>query len=339
MPLDVFSSDAFGVISLTDAINKMPYVPGLAGQVIDWQEQGVPTTEIMIEEREGQLLLIDPTPRGGPGHAIAKEKRKARRLSIPHYQIDDAIYADEVQNVRAFGTGDQLEAVQSKINSRLADHVLLRIDPTLEYQRLGALKGLILNADGTTLYDLFDEFDVEQLATVNFDLSPTSATGVIRTTCTGIVRSISDEIGGSAAGNWKVHAFAGNNFFDELVAAKEVRETYLNQTEASQLRTGAAYTVCRYGGITFENYRGSVGGTPFVADDECHFFPVGVPGLWRTRFAPADYNETVNTPGLPRYAKLFKMDDDKGTNIQVQANALSYCTRPRVLIKGDIASD
>jgi hypothetical protein len=34
-----------------------------------------------------------------------------------------------------------------------------------------------------------------------------------------------------------------------------------------------------------------------------YFFPVGVPGLFRQYNAPADFVETANTIGLPRYAK------------------------------------
>src|SRR5690606_3728733 len=93
-----------------------------------------------------------------------------RTLTIPHYQVDDAVYADEVQGVRAFGSESQVQTVQGMVNSRLAQHVQWRLDPTLEYQRVGALKGIILNGDGSTLYNLFTEFGVSQISEVDFDL-------------------------------------------------------------------------------------------------------------------------------------------------------------------------
>jgi hypothetical protein len=68
---------------------------------------------------------------------------------LPHYQIDDAIYADEVQGVRDFGSESRLRSVQNQVEQRLADHVRLRLDPTLEYQRVGAIKGIVLNWDGS----------------------------------------------------------------------------------------------------------------------------------------------------------------------------------------------
>jgi Phage major capsid protein E len=53
--LDIFSSSAFSMVALTDAINKMPFVPGRIGQLGLFREQGVSTTSVMIEEREGNL--------------------------------------------------------------------------------------------------------------------------------------------------------------------------------------------------------------------------------------------------------------------------------------------
>jgi hypothetical protein len=55
-------------------------------------------------------------------------------------------------------------------------------------------------------------------------------------------------------------------------------------------------------------------------------------------YAPADYIETVNTVGIPRYSKQFRMPNDKGINLEMQTNALSYCIRPTVLVQGAAGS-
>jgi hypothetical protein len=336
---DVFNGDAFTVLSLTDAINAVPFIPGRAGQVIDWQEEGVTTTSIMIEEDGGELKLVNPTPRGGVGQTFATTKRNARSLVIPHYQVDDFIAADSVQNVRAFGQTSQLEVLQDRVNARLRTHVTQKLDPTLEYQRVGALKGLILNADGTTLYDLFDEFGVTQEAEVDFDLDNASpASGALRKKCAQVVRKMADNLGGVSVG--PIFAECGDAFFDDLLAHPEVVDSYKGTSMATVLRegyvtpNGTVYGVFEFGGIIWENYRGKVGATSFVETDKCHIFPTGVAGLWRTVYAPADYEETVNTIGLPRYAKQYPTPNGKGRSLETQMNALSYCTRPKALIKG-----
>lgn len=334
--LDIFKGDAFSAMALTDAINKAPFVPGRAGQVIDWNENGVPVTSIAIEEVGGVLSLLNPTPRGGPGGAIVKQKRTLRNLTIPHYQRDDGINADEVQGVREFGQENQLKTVQGMVQMRLSEHAR-DFDATLEYQRVGAVTGIILNGDASTLYNLYTEFGVVAQTEVDFNLDGATADGAVRTKCTGVIRNIAKTLGGQPFSG--VHAFCSDTFWDALIANVEVRATYLAQQEAAQLRDGTAYQTLNFGGITFENYRGGVGAeevTPFIAADKVHIFPVGVPGLFRTVYAPADYIETVNTIGLARYAKQYPMPNDKGIMLEMQMNALNYCTRPRVLIKGKI---
>ena len=49
--------------------------------------------------------------------------------------------------------------------------------------------------------------------------------------------------------------------------------------------------------------------------------------------APADFNETVNTPGQPVYAKQEPRKFDRGTDLHTQSNPLPMCLRPSVLVK------
>jgi len=337
--LNVFTQDAFSVLSLTDSINKIPFVPGRASQLIDWQPRGVSTTVVMVEERGGVLTMINPTGRGGPGTTVDKRKSVARPLSVPHYQIDDFINADEVQNIRAFGSESDVMSVQQLVNERLEDHALA-MDPTLEYQRVGALTGIILNADGSTLYNLFTEFGVTQETEVDFDLDNASPTaGALRKACAAAVRKVTDNLGGVPFAG--IHAFCGDAFFDDLLAHVEVRNSYLNTDMAKVLRDGYVYPngdkiygAFEFGGIVWENYRGKNGASAMVNTDKCHIFPVGVPGLYRTVYAPADWVDTVNTLGLARYSRQYLSHNGKGVHLESQANALAYCTRPKSLLKG-----
>ncbi len=329
--LDVFNQDPFSVISLTDSINETEFIPGRAGLVVDWEEEGVTATSVMIERVGSELKLLNPTPRGGPGESFAKDMRNARILRIPHYQVDDSVMAESLQGVRAFGTTSQLQAIEATVNNLFAKHSREKMDPTLEYQRLGAIKGLILNGDGSTLYNLFDEFGVTQETEVDFDLDAASpVSGALRKKCTAVIRLIAKNLGGMPYR--EIRALCGDAFWDDLTAHSEFRASYLAQVEARQLREGLAYETVSFGGIIWENYRGAVNNTNLVNTDKAHIFPVGVPGLWRTVYAPADYIETVNTPGLPKYAKQWRMPNDKGIFIEAQMNPLNYCTRPKTLI-------
>ncbi len=332
--LDIFNNDAFSLVTLTDSINNMPFVPGRVGQLGLFIERGVPTTSVMIEEKDGVLSLIESTLRGAPAKQNINNKRRARSLVIPHIAEEDTILADEVQNVRAFGSEDTLEGVQSVVNDRLAT-MAMKHDATLEHLRIGAIKGQILDADGTTiLYDLFDEFGVSQQAEVDFDLDNNAPTpGAVRKKCHDVVRKVEDELG--VAPYDHIHCFCSPEFFDDLVSHPEVTEAYNRFQEGSFLRAGFARKSFVYADIVFEEYRGKVGSVDFIAANKAHFFPVGVPGLFRQYNAPADFVETVNTIGLPRYAKQA-VDTDFGrwVRLHTQSNPLPVCIKPRTLIKG-----
>lgn len=329
--LDIFNDDAFSVTSLTDAINALKFVPGRIGQMGIFQETGVPTTTIAIEERDGVLSLISPSARGGPGTTLDKSLRTVRPFVVPHFEINDAVMAEEVQNVRAWGSETEMEMVQGKVSDRLGVHSQ-SMEATIEYARIGAVKGIVTYADSSTL-NLFTEFGVSQESEIDFDLDNASpASGALRLKCGTAIRLIATNLGGVPYSG--ATALCGDAFFDNLIAHPEVRATYLGFTDAQSLRGGYVYESFPFGGITWENYRGAVGAQAFINTDKCHIFPTGVPGLFRSYFAPADYMETVNTIGQRMYAKQYAMPNGKGVNLDSQANVLSLCTRPKTLLLG-----
>src|SRR6185369_10229736 len=229
--LDVFNSDAFSVVSLTDAINKLKFVPGRLGQLGLFRESGVTTTMIAIEEKDGVLSLISPTPRGGPGQTLDKALRSVRPFVVPHFEINDAVMAEEVQNVRAWGSETEVEMVAGKVAERLGIHSQ-SMEATIEYARIGAIKGIVTYADSSTL-NLFTEFGVSQESEVDFDLDAASpASGVLRKKCATVLRLIATNLGGTPFSG--ARAECGDAFYDDLIAHTEVRATFLNQAAASE---------------------------------------------------------------------------------------------------------
>jgi hypothetical protein len=122
---------------------------------------------------------------------------------------------------------------------------------------------------------------------------------------------------------------------DDLITHSEVTTAYERFLDGAFLRQGQARGSFEYAGIVFEEYRGRVGTVDFTDASKAYFFPVGVPGLFRQYNAPADFVETANTIGLPRYAKqAVDQQFARWVMLHVQSNPLPICTRPRVLIKG-----
>jgi major capsid protein E len=333
--LDIFRSDAFSVTSLTDAILKAPFKPGRIGALGLFRERGITTTSVVIEEKDGRLSLIQTSPRGAPSSSIGESKRTARSFLVPHLSRESTVMADEVQNVRAFGSQDATAAVQAVVNERLQDLRAMH-EVTLEHLRAGAIKGLILDADGSTLLNLFTEFGVSQQSAV---LTPDAAADngdQLRGQIVAIQRLIEAELGAEPVSSYR--AFCGKDFMDDLRADLGVVQTLRYADPQALLQQQANARMFSFGGVTWEEYRGSTGGTPFIPDAEAYVFPEGSP-IFSTYFAPADFVETVNTVGLPIYAKQAPdAEFNRFVKIHSQSNPLSLCLRPRAVVKATLGT-
>lgn len=327
---DVFKSNLFGTTTMTHAINEIAYVPQRLMELDLFDVQGIPTTTAFIEKVGETLVLVQSTPRGGPGKSVAIDRREAVPFQSVHLQLEDQIYADEIQNVRSFGTANQLLGVQEVRDARLLK-MSRSLDLTLEYHRLGAIQGLVLDADGSVIEDLFDKFGIAEPADVGLELDANyseAAGSPIKTRITQVTRRIEADLGGFIPRGY--HAFAGDDFFDALIGHGETRALYLQTSAAQELRGDGSRTFT-YGNVTWENYRGQ--GAVALAPDEARIFPLGVPGLFAQLFAPADTMDAVNTLGQVKYA--LAAPDPSGKNkfiaLEAQSNPITYCTRPKVL--------
>ena len=333
--LDIFNNDAFSTTSLTDFVNDLKYRPGRIGELGLFSSTPITNTSIAIERVGDILQLVKPTPRGGPGETRDMPKRKLTSFQVPHFQRDWAVMADEVQGVRAKGTEGQLATVQQIVGEKIAANTA-DMDLTEEHARLGAITGVVTYADSSTL-NLFTEFGVNQVTEVDFDLDNADpADGIIREKATKVIRAMKKALGMVPFAS--VHSFVGDTFFDQLLGHPEVRETYKGWSEAQILRESyvgknrSSNPMFEFGGIVWENYGEIDGEGVGIAATKARFFPVGVPNLFKTYRAPADYVETVNTLGERLYAKQWPMPNDKGINGELQMNALQLCTRPGALM-------
>jgi hypothetical protein len=330
--LNPFSNDAFNMVALTAAINRIPNNYGRLEQLNLMPAEGVRTRTILIEEMSGVLNLLPTMPVGAPSSLGTQGKRKVRSFVIPHIPHDDVVLPEEVQGLRAFGSENDLEALSNLIARKLQNmrnkHAI-----TLEHLRMGALKGVILDADGSTLYNLYTEFDITP-KTVTFALTTNTTEVLLK--ILEVKRHIEDNLRGEFMTG--IYCLCSQGFFDALTTHAKVKEAFQYFQRSQQLGNDyrAGFT---FGGITFEEYRGQatdVAGNvrKFIADDEAHFFPLGTASTFRTYLAPADFNETANTLGMPLYAKQAPRKFERGTDVHTQSNPLPICLRPEVLVKG-----
>ncbi len=323
----IFDDEAFSVATLTAAINEQPYLPGRISGLGLFQEEGIATLTVQIEKDGDTLALVPAGERGSSGFVVTGTKRRMIPFNTVHLPERFTIRADEIQGIRAFGSRTELQAVQDVINTRLAK-ARRQLDATHEFQRMGALNGLVLDADGKTpLLDIYSAFGVQRQS---LSMGLNDAATELRVKAGEALDMQEDALGSVTSSGSR--AFCGKHFWNKLIVHKSVKDTYLNSAQASELR-GDARESFEFGGIVWERYRGKVAGISFVHDDEALLVPEGVPDLYISAFAPADYMETVNTQGIPYYSKLETLPFGKGVAGEAQSNPLHLCTRPRAQIR------
>lgn len=321
---NIFDSDAFSLHSMTAAINHLPYRPQVIAGLGIFEEEGIATTTALIEEYKGTLSLVPVVPRNGPGLPVSDERRKVIPFAVPHLPQRATIMADEVQGVREFGSESQAKTVESVRDARLAK-MRAQLDYTIEAHRLAAIKGNFVDVNGAEI-SLYTTFDVGSQQTVDFALNV--GTTKVRQKCMDVIAHIEDGLRGDAF--TEVVALCGRDFWADLIEHPALKDTVQGWQAAQSLRADPRLEI-EFGGIRFIRYRGT--SLVSIANKEAFAFARGVPNLFITRFAPANYVETVNTIGLPYYSKSEPLPMNKGIALEAQSNPLNICTRPRAVVK------
>jgi hypothetical protein len=325
--LDIFNSDAFGYVSLSTAINKLIYTPSQIGGSGLFTAEGINTTTAIVELQGNTLQLVDVQPRGANGQAVTADKRTAIPFIVPHIPQRATILAEQIQNIRDFGSETATKQIQAEINKRLLK-MRTQIDYTIEQHRLSAMMGLYYLATGGTA-SLFTIFGLTQQS-LSWALG--TSTTKLKVKVKQTIDLMESQLDGIAYTGVKI--YAGKTWFENFIAHADFEAYYKNSPFVNQLNANPMNAV-EFMGVTVERYRGD--STVKIPDNEAYAVPLGVTGLLVTKFAPADYMETVNTIGAPYYAKSELMDFAKGVTLESQSNPLNICTIPSAIIKLTVA--
>jgi hypothetical protein len=327
MFLDPFK-DGFTLAQLSQSINILPNMYGRVNELglFTWRPQSTPT--IVLEMQNNSLALVPTIPWGGVAPKNNVGKRNIRSFVVPQTALEDMVKAADLVGIRSFGQENAVDPVVAKVNEKLQT-VKNKFDITMEFRKIKALQGVVYDADGSSvIYDYFAEFGITK-KTVGFDFA-TLATST-RLKCLAVSRHIEDNLLGETM--QRVHALSSPEFFDALIEKADVKAVFANHQAAVEKNGGDPRKGFSYGGITFEEYRGTVGTLRFIDAGKAIAFPVGTFETFSNFGAPADFVETVNTIALPMYMKQKNTDFDRGIEMHGQANQLPLVTRPNTIVE------
>lgn len=327
MHMDIFTQNGFSVMEMTGLVSRLPFAPTRLRELGWFAERGSRSTVMSFELRNGVLTLVPDAPRGAPGVLKNPQRRGIEYISASHLPQRVHVFADEIQGLRAAGSESEVVTMQNYLQEKM-EIPKQDNDLTIEFQRIGAVKGVVMDADGTTpLVNLFTKFGVTQ-QTQDMDLANASAD--IQNLIIAAKRKSEAKLGALMPRGWR--ALCSEGFFDEFIKRADVKEAFLRYNESAFLRDDPRAGF-EFGKVIWEEYRGAVGTAAFIEDGEAYLVPEGIPGLFTTYYAPANYMDTVNQPGVPYYASVERMDHNIGVEVQVQSNPLNICVRPDAIVK------
>lgn len=340
MSLAILNRPEFTVQELSAAINIRPNTYGLLGEQGLFTSKPLRVTTAPIDFKNGVMSLVPSSNRGSAGTPNISGKRTLREYAIPHFALTDPIYADDVTGIRAFGTDNQLQAVQDVVFEK-QDEMGAKLDTTEEHLRIGAIKGDVIDADGSTLVNWFTEFDIPEKVVPNFGTAnPTMLANTVK-------RHIEDNLLGDQMTH--VRAYCSGSFWDALMENGDFKDAYKffqNAQGSNPLRDDARMGFF-YQGVEWMEYRGKAPFTQpdgsqvireFIPEGDARFVPVGTRETFKSFYAPADYIETVSTLALDRYSKQWPDSSNKFVTLETQMNVLAACLRPGVLVRGTVGA-
>jgi hypothetical protein len=330
---DVFTPDGFTRVELAQFVKKIPTPYQLLDSLGLFPTRGVTTKTVAVEDLIETRGLLPSLAVGAPPTENSSDKRSLRSVATFHFALHDAIRPQDVQNVRAAGQDAALESLGAATMAK-QEKMIGRLYETLEWLRMGALQGVILDGDGSTeLLNLFTLFGATQ-RTTSFALN-NSATDVL-----GLCLDEKDYLEANLQGaimTGMPMALCSPTFFKSFVTHTLVKQAFQyyqanGQNLASDYRGGFVF-----GDIVWRSYAGSFTNTEgtssaLIAAKSAYLFPQGA-GIGKTLVSPADFIDTVNSPGVLINFKQELMKYNKGYDLLLESNPLPICYRPELVVK------
>lgn len=339
--LDMFASQQFSARVLTEVINVVPNALNKIGGMGLFPIKPVATTYVRLAYKNGEITILPTAERGAPSTKNGRRGVKFISFDIPHIPHGDAVLALDIQNRVRLGEPGAFERAQDLVAERL-EEMTSKHYRTLEHMRVGAIKGVILDADGSEIYDLFDEFGITQKV-VDFDLGNASAD--VSAKIVEVLRHIEDNLNGETMSG--VRALCSREFFDAFIGHAKVKEAYDKYASAQEPLRNDVRKGFNHKGVIWEEYHdtfsylqedGSATTRRAVAAGDCHFVPLGTSAT-QTYVAPPDFLDNANVApaaGQLMYAKQERMKFDKGIELHTESNPLPIVKRPALLVKATL---
>lgn len=344
MLLNIVENDAFSLVSMTEASNKIEFVPNQLGSMGIFSPAPIRAKTLVFDVRSGAVRLVKTSSRGEP--IESRDKRRKAQLKSFHtgrLALKDRITADDLAFLREFGTEDQPKELASEIGLRLnsdGNGLMGDLDLTKEFMRLGAIRGKLYDTDGALLYDYFAEMNVSEPSVLTLNMS-TLVGGKFRTTIVdGVKRYMKKNAKGARYS--KIIALCGSDAYDKVHENQEFREAHLAQVKANELLGDHTEKPTNFAGVEWVEYQGTDDDTTVdLAADEVIFIPAGTGNtVFKHVQAPGEKFSHLGQMGKEYYSWM-KWEDDvdpSWVDVHLASYLLMLNTRPEMVRRATVTT-
>jgi hypothetical protein len=345
----------FSQRNLTKGLNLVPFKRFVLGRINSsktdfggyegglFESEGIRGNIALVDQRQVNIQLLKAHAYGDTTDLFAIERRKALPITIPQYDTLGEITSKDTINLREFNT-EELDDVTKLVARTAKDIVDASIEPTLEWARICALGGKLLNPDGTAYIDWETVFGE---TTNKIDANVVTMDEV---SFGEIADQIQANVNGIAYTN--IVALCGANAFNYLLTNPNIREAFkfwgnrdflIGKEWFKGISECPAFSYQNFDFVKYPTYQfGSypavlppdadpdvIAGSPRVfPTDKIYFIPMGIQYMFKDIMGSGDFIETAHEKGQPYF---FKQKEDKmgrSVKLYAQANRLFYCAKP-----------
>ena len=335
---DFSGTGSFSVADWTAELNVIPNKWGTIGNLGIFSEEGVAEHVVQFEEITRDGALIVDRVRGDRSNVGKDATRKLHSFQVPHFPMEDAIFPQDIQGKRAYGSASEAETLDL-VRARKMERIRQNHAWTLEAARAQAIVlGTVYAPSGTVSQDWYQEFtQTTRPAAIDFNLgtSTVETLGKIET-CIATIQDNSGSVNFTG-----IVALCGPSFFAKLISHDSVKQAYKYYSSTQEIvRTAgrpnatAMHREFTYGSVRFIEMRDAYNGTALIPTGEFYFIPTGT-DFFRTYFSPANRFGLVNTIGEQVY--MFETMAPNGTaySIETEANFVNAILKPLLVVKAN----
>lgn len=348
-------------VDLTDVLVDVPRQSFITDSLGIFEDYFSPLKSVEIRRDVHQTHLVVDRNWDERNSNIAGRERQALQLNIPHFPLDEAITPNDIDATVAVNSMQEAMALETVANVRLEKMMRLRAahDLTKEAARMQLLvdgtayapNGTLRTSYGPTV-NFYTEFGITRTET---QVTTFAGVGDPRAQIESIRKAVIQGARG-AAGMGQVVAICGADYFDALISNAFVtdaikyqqmpglsRELLVARPDNNPFGLNALYRTVTLWGVTFidaseAGYTNQAGTfVPFIGAKEARFMPVGMRGIYKTYYAPAQKFGTINRRAQGSYWFEYANEKDSKIEIESEQNFLNALLYPGAVVRSWIA--